>query len=73
MYNMLPKYDPYSNIKALKFYLLKIYFRYLSLSLDPQEISEQNSPWVVYDMASNPAGRDVAWDFLKDNWSYYQG
>jgi len=33
------------------------------------EIRTQNAPYVVRSVMLNPWGRELAWDFMKDNWS----
>ena len=41
----------------------------LRRSMDTKEVRSQDTVIVVASVARNRAGRDLAWEFLKDNWS----
>uniref|UniRef100_A0A3P9MB43 Aminopeptidase n=1 Tax=Oryzias latipes TaxID=8090 RepID=A0A3P9MB43_ORYLA len=51
-----------NNIELLKMYL--------SYTLDPTMIRKQDAAAVITSVASNRAGQNLAWDFVRDHWNY---
>ncbi|XP_067090947.1 aminopeptidase N-like [Osmerus mordax] len=44
--------------------------RYLRFSLDPEQIRKQDASAVIVSVSSNVEGQGLAWDFLRENWTY---
>ena len=42
--------------------------RYLMMSLDPDKIRKGDTVTVVSHVAANPAGKILAWRFVRQNW-----
>jgi hypothetical protein len=45
--------------------------RFLRYSIDGDKIRDQDTVTVVGYVARNAVGRDLAWKFLKENWSIF--
>ncbi|KAJ3594190.1 hypothetical protein NHX12_006521 [Muraenolepis orangiensis] len=44
--------------------------RYLEYCLDPERIRKQDATTVLIDIAANPLGQPLVWDFVRANWNY---
>ncbi|XP_041842679.1 aminopeptidase Ey-like isoform X2 [Melanotaenia boesemani] len=44
--------------------------RYLQYCLDPKKIRKQDASYTIIDIASNPTGQPLAWDFVRANWDF---
>ena len=50
--------------------VLFLYFRYLNMSLtEDSGVRKADGRKVISKIASNPIGRDMAFDFVRDKWS----
>jgi len=65
MYNNLNACSEGASDPAL---LQKLLYNY---SLDPTKIRVEDTPWVFERVAKNPVGRQIAWNFLKENWDIF--
>ena len=55
--------------KVLPNKFIPIFFRYLHYALDETKIRSQDTSYVFSYVANyNPIGRNIAWNFLKENW-----
>lgn len=44
--------------------------RYLAYTLDPGMIRKQDATSTIVYIANNVVGQSLAWDFVRDRWSY---
>ncbi|XDV53211.1 hypothetical protein PO909_021777 [Leuciscus waleckii] len=44
--------------------------RYLEYTLDASMIRKQDATSIIVDIAGNPDGQTLAWDFVRKNWAY---
>jgi aminopeptidase N len=44
--------------------------RYLEYTLNPSLIRKQDATSTIVYIASNVVGQPLAWDFIRDRWSY---
>jgi len=45
-------------------------YRYLEYTLDASMIRKQDATSIIVDIAGNPDGQTLAWDFVRKNWAY---
>ena len=50
--------------------IIQYVFSYLELSLKDTVIRSQDTIRVIRNVASNPVGRLMAWEFVQNNWDY---
>lgn len=60
--------------EVLQCLILSLYlhatFRYLEYTLDATKIRKQDATSTIVYIASNVVGQSLAWDFMRDRWSY---